>query len=161
MFRLSIVNEMMAEAHGQATGPRRRMFRLRGTSSLRAGLMEANMTTLHGFSVDNEATVDMELERLAREEASDREAIEDTFLDFLKSQQDDFYFISYHHPVIPRKNWLRKASHEETIRYLGQIIFPDRMEGLDLIVAPEDFRFLLIFNHDGDATLVLCQDRAH
>jgi hypothetical protein len=119
------------------------------------------MTTLPGFTIDDEATVDMELERLAREEASAREAIEDTFLDFLKGQQDDFYFISYHHPVMPRKNWLRKASSEETIRYLGQTIFPDRMEGLDLIVAPEDFRFLLIFNHDGDATLVLCQGRAH
>lgn len=119
------------------------------------------MTTLPGFSIDDEATVDMELERLARsarEQGFTRQAIEDTFLDFLKGQQDDFYFISYHHPVLSRKNWFRKASREETIRYLGQTIFPDQATGLDLIVAPEDFRFLMIFNHDGDATLVLTSD---
>jgi hypothetical protein len=111
------------------------------------------MTPHPGLSVENATEVDMTLDRLAAERASTGVTFDDTFLEFLDAQPDELYFIAYRHPVLARKNWLRIASSEETRRYLGESIFPERMEGLDLFVAPEDFRFLLMFNHDGDVVL--------
>jgi hypothetical protein len=111
------------------------------------------MTPRPGLSVENATAVDMTLDRLADERAATRLTIDDTFLEFLESQPDELYFIAYRHPVLPRKNWLRQASGEETRHYLAQNIFPHRGDGLDLFVAPEDFRFLLMFSHDGDVVL--------
>lgn len=115
-------------------------------------LMEADMDPRLGFPVENATVVDQMLDRLA-EDAPERFALEGSGAEYLGAQPEEMYFISYRHPIILRKKWLRMASRAETQQYLDQTMFPERMEGLDLCVAPRDLRFILITNHDGDVFL--------
>lgn len=120
--------------------------------------MEADMVPRPGSPIENPTLIDQMLDRLAQG-APERFALEGSGAEYLGAQPEEMYFVSYRHPIIPRRNWLRMGARVETQQYLDQTIFPERMHGLDLYVAPQSLRFILIINHEGDVFLAHASDR--
>ena len=66
-----------------------------------------------------------------------------------------YYYLLYKHPIHDYKDKLFFVTKEDLIVFIKKKINPDLGEGLDIIIAPENFSKLVVCNHDGDMYLVI------
>lgn len=60
------------------------------------------------------------------------------------------YYLLYKHPVHEYLDQLYLSKGDELISFIYDRIKPDRLEGLDITIASEDFILLVVCNHDGE-----------
>ncbi|WP_438447654.1 hypothetical protein [Gorillibacterium sp. sgz5001074] len=64
------------------------------------------------------------------------------------------YYLFYKHPIHNYQDKLFLTNKSDVIAFLKDRIYPDREEGLDVIVATEDYSNIIVCNHDGQIFLV-------
>lgn len=77
--------------------------------------------------------------------------------DFLEQSQQDKFYVLFVHPVHEHLNQTTSATKKEIIHFVGERVNPERMEGIDLFIAPADFSFVIVTNHDGDVFLATAE----
>lgn len=61
----------------------------------------------------------------------------------------DFYLL-YKHPVHEYLDKLFEVSRDELIDFMKDRIYPDKEEGIDIIVSTKNFSRIIVCNHDGE-----------
>jgi hypothetical protein len=67
---------------------------------------------------------------------------------------EEGYYLFYKHPIHDYQDKLFLTNKTDVIAFLKDRINPDREEGLDVIVATEDYSKIIVCNHDGQIFLV-------
>ncbi|MFD2330432.1 hypothetical protein ACFSR7_14375 [Cohnella sp. GCM10020058] len=66
---------------------------------------------------------------------------------------EDPYYLFYKHPTHDFMDKLFLTSKTEVVAFLKVRVNPERGDGVDVIVAPQDYSKIIVCNHDGQIYL--------